>query len=79
MHAGNETIERTPKRLLFFFFSVGGERRMDLKKFLCFHHVTSMSSYFPKVLNVFLKDPSNNTSLYPISFAQMSFPLLTYI
>jgi hypothetical protein len=47
---------------------------MNLKKFLRFHHVTSMSSYFPKVPNVFLKDPSNNTSLHPISFAQISFP-----
>jgi hypothetical protein len=63
----------------FFFFSLGGGRRMNFFKFLRFHHVTSMSSYFPKVLNVFLKDPSKNTSLYPISFAQISFPLLTYI
>ncbi len=38
-----------------------------------------MSSYFLKVPNVFLKDPSNNTSHYPISFAQISFPLLPYI
>ncbi len=52
---------------------------MDLKKILRFHHVTSMSSYFPKVPNVFLKDPSKNTSLYLISFAQISFALLTYI
>jgi hypothetical protein len=34
--------------------------------------------HVPQILNVFLKGVPNNTSHYPISFAQSS-PLLTYI
>jgi hypothetical protein len=68
-----------PRGFSLFFFPWGEGGGWIKKKFWHFHHVTSMSSYFPKVPNLFLKDPSNNTSLYPISFAQISFPLLSYI
>jgi hypothetical protein len=53
MHAGNETIERTPKRLLFFLsrllfvFSLGGREEDGFKKILafpsCYQHVLIFS------------------------------------